>query len=143
MKGKKPRSHRVPLSDAALGVLCKARKLGDGDVVFPTRRGGTVGTRDLLRAVQAAGLHDVMSVHGMRAAFRTWADEVAEADFSVAEICLAHTIGDSTVRAYARSDLFARRRRLMDDWANTCAGTLSISTLRGRTKPDNRRNHGD
>ena len=107
-----------------LGVLCKARKLGDGDVVFPTRRGGTVGTRDLLRAVQAAGLHDVMSVHGMRAAFRTWADEVAEADFSVAEICLAHTIGDSTVRAYARSDLFARRRWLMDDWAKYLCGNL-------------------
>ena len=35
----------------------------------------------------------------------------------VIEASLAHVVRDPTVAAYARSDLFERRRRLMDDWA--------------------------
>ena len=30
---------------------------------------------------------------------------------------LAHSIGDGTVAAYQRSDLFEKRRNLMADWA--------------------------
>ena len=36
----------------------------------------------------------------------------------VVEAALAHTVRNPTEAAYARSDLFARRRRLMDDWAH-------------------------
>ena len=35
----------------------------------------------------------------------------------VVEAALAHTVQHPTEAAYARSDLFERRRRLMDDWA--------------------------
>ena len=35
----------------------------------------------------------------------------------VVEAALAHTVRNPTEAAYARSDLFERRRRLMDDWA--------------------------
>ena len=36
----------------------------------------------------------------------------------VVEAALAHTVQNPTEAAYARSDLFERRRRLMDDWAS-------------------------
>ena len=35
----------------------------------------------------------------------------------LAVTALAHTVQNPTEAAYARSDLFERRRRLMDDWA--------------------------
>ena len=40
----------------------------------------------------------------------------------VVEAALAHTEQDRTEAAYARSDLFERRRRLMDDWAAYLGG---------------------
>ena len=35
----------------------------------------------------------------------------------VAEMALAHAIGDKVEAAYRRGDLFDKRRRLVDDWA--------------------------
>ena len=55
--------------------------------------------------------------HGFRSSFRDWAAEQTNARHDVIEATLAHVVRDSTVAAYARSDLFERRRRLMDDWA--------------------------
>ena len=56
-------------------------------------------------------------MHGFRATFRVWAME-AEASFEVCEAALAHVQSDQTVSAYARSDLFERRRVLMQRWAD-------------------------
>ena len=50
----------------------------------------------------------------------------------VAEMALAHAIGDRVEAAYRRGDLFEKRRRLMADWAAFCgriqpkAGVVSI-----------------
>jgi len=62
------------------------------------------------------------TVHGMRAAFRTWAAEVVEANNDVAEACLAHTLGNSTVRAYKRTDLLDHREVLLEKWAMWARG---------------------
>ena len=40
----------------------------------------------------------------------------------VIEAALAHVVRNRVEAAYARSDLFERRRRLMDDWADYLAG---------------------
>ena len=48
---------------------------------------------------------------------RDWAAEHTNTPREVVEAALAHTVRNPTEAAYARSDLFARRRRLMDDWA--------------------------
>ena len=39
---------------------------------------------------------------------------------------LAHTVQNPTEAAYARSDLFERRRRLMDDWAAYLSGAQAL-----------------
>ena len=40
----------------------------------------------------------------------------------VVEAALAHVVGNKVEAAYARSDLFERRRTLMNDWARYVAG---------------------
>ena len=56
----------------------------------------------------------------MRSAFRDWAAERTSAPREIAEMCLAHTVGNAVERAYARSDLLAKRRELMDQWSRFC-----------------------
>ncbi len=57
------------------------------------------------------------TVHGFRSAFRDWASESAYAAREVAEAALSHAVGNEAEQAYARSDLFDRRRELMQAWA--------------------------
>jgi hypothetical protein len=44
----------------------------------------------------------------------------------IREAAPAHTLGNSTEVAYARSDLFDRRRQLMDEWT----GYLATNAVR-------------
>ena len=60
--------------------------------------------------------------HGFRSSFRDWAAEETDQPREVVEAALAHTVRNPVEAAYARSDLFERRRRLMDDWADYLAG---------------------
>ena len=55
--------------------------------------------------------------HGFRSTFRDWAAEETNHPREVVEAALAHTVQNKVEAAYARSDLFERRRRLMDEWA--------------------------
>ena len=61
-----------------------------------------------------------VTVHGFRSAFRDWAGERTAFPHDVCEAALAHIRGDKSVRAYARGDLFERRRALMAAWASYC-----------------------
>ena len=47
--------------------------------------------------------------------------ERTDTPWAVGEAALAHTLGNSTKQAYARSDLFDRRRMLMEAWADYVA----------------------
>jgi integrase len=66
--------------------------------------------------------------HGFRAAFRSWAGDTGQPR-ELAEHALAHAMGDATERAYARSDLLARRSRLMVVWADHCEGWAKDDAL--------------
>ena len=58
-----------------------------------------------------------LSGHGFRSSFRDWAAEETDNPREVIEAALAHVVPNTVEAAYARSDLFERRRRLIDDWA--------------------------
>ena len=60
--------------------------------------------------------------HGFRSSFRDWAAEETDHPREVVEAALAHTVRNPVEAAYARSDLFERRRRLMGDWGAYLAG---------------------
>ena len=115
------REHRVPLSRRALEILEEARALGGGSpLVFPRVGGKPIGNTamsDLLRALKIAAVP-----HGFRSSFRDWAAEDTDHPREVAEAALAHKVRNPIEAAYRRTDLFERRRRLMDDWARYLAG---------------------
>jgi integrase len=111
MKG--GREHRVPLSGAALDLLKKVLALPrKGKRVFPI---DPHGMRRVLAKVAPGA-----TVHGMRATFRTWVTEQTAFPAALAEAALAHVNGNKTEQAYARGDLFAKRRKLMQAWADYC-----------------------
>ena len=127
------REHRVPLSDAALAVLERARALDDGSgLVFPSpmRRGRPLSDMSLTKVLRTAGMADRATVHGFRSSFRDWCAETGKAR-EIAEAALAHTV-QGVEGAYFRSDLFDRRRRLMDRWAAfvTSEGSATVVELR-------------
>jgi integrase len=69
------------------------------------------------------------TVHGFRAAFRTWAGERTTFPREVIEQALAHVVGDMAERAYVRTDLFDKRRSLMEAWAAFCDGATSAKIV--------------
>jgi integrase len=116
---KSGREHRVPLSDAAIAIAEAIAGIRQGEFVFPGRSGdGTLGGKALRRVL--ADLRDELSVHGFRSTFRDWAAEATICPREVAEMALAHAVGDAVERAYQRGDLFEKRRQLMQDWAQHC-----------------------
>ena len=128
--------HRVPLSDAALVVLSRARPLADGsDLVFPSpvAPGRPLSDMTLTKILRTTGLSDRATVHGFRSSFKVWCMERTDIPWAVSEAALAHTLGGSTEQAYARSDLFEKRRALMQQWADFVAGDDVVERAGPRT----------
>ena len=116
------REHRVPLSGRALAVLEEARALADGSgMVFPSARGGPLSGEAIAKLVRDLGIGAVP--HGFRSSFRDWAAECSDAPREVCELALAHVNTNAIEAAYRRTDLFERRRALMQQWAAFLAGT--------------------
>ena len=112
--------HRVPLSPRALAILNEARAIDDGSrLVFPSpaRPGKPMSDMTLTTLLRRLKVADRATVHGFRSAFRDWASECTHAPHAVMELSLAHAVGSAVEAAYARSDLFDRRRALMNEWA--------------------------
>ena len=115
--------HRVPLSDAALAVLEQVRPLrDDSDLIFPSpiRRGRPLSDMALTKVLRDTGLAKRATVHGFRSSFRDWCAETGKPR-EIAEAALAHTVA-GVEGAYFRSDLFERRRGLMEHWAEFLTG---------------------
>jgi integrase len=141
MKAKK--EHRVPLSDAAMAVLEEMRTIQCSDYVFPGARDGrpigenTVG-RAGIKLVEGGGF----TTHGLRSTFRDWAAECTSFPNEVVEMALAHAIPSAVEKAYRRGDLFEKRRRLMDAWADYCGrrnGSGAVVPIRKGVVSDNGR----
>ncbi len=114
MKGN--REHRVPLVEPAVEALSSMRDLATGDHVFPGASPGRgLSNMALLAVLRRCGL--AATVHGFRSSFRDWAAEETNFPREVAEQALAHSQPDSVEAAYRRGDLFSKRRRLMEAWA--------------------------
>lgn len=118
--------HRVPLSDDVIAVLEHVRGL-DAKLIFPSpqRTANDLGkplTVNAFRPLFARMKREGLTTHGFRSSFRDWCSDSAKADREVAEAALSHATGNATEKAYARSDLFERRRTLMDAWSRYATG---------------------
>ena len=128
------REHRTPLSDDALRILKHVSGSRSNDYVFPGNRRTALSNMALLMLLRRMNRRDI-TAHGFRSTFRDWAEEQTDASRAVAEMALAHTIGNSVEAAYRRGDLFEKRRRLMVQWSRFCAGANipmqgNVATLR-------------
>ena len=105
--------HRVPLSKAALAVLKSIPRIEP--YIFAGRfHNRPISNMTMLKVLQKHMGRADLTVHGFRSTFRDWAEETTSYPARVCEAALAHTVGDKTVAAYQRGDLFEKRRKLMN-----------------------------
>ena len=117
------KEHRVPLSPRAVAILkeMQAHESESGGYVFPgLERGKHLSTGAFRACLKRMGRLDI-TAHGMRSTFRDWCGEETSYPREVIEHAIAHQLRDKAEAAYARGDLFKKRRRLMDAWAQRCA----------------------
>ncbi|WP_376873325.1 tyrosine-type recombinase/integrase [Albirhodobacter sp. R86504] len=109
--------HRVPLPPKAMRVLRAAKAVSDGsDLVFPSARfGRPLSDATMSKLIKSLGFQ--VDIHGFRSSFRVCTQENCQGSREVAEAALAHQLTNKTEAAYARSELFALRRKLMSRWA--------------------------
>ncbi|MBS0223246.1 MAG: tyrosine-type recombinase/integrase [Proteobacteria bacterium] len=119
------REHRVPLSGRAVAILNEMDPLRheESDFVFPGVQLGKPLSNMAMLSVLRRMKRDGITVHGFRSSFRDWAAEQTNWPNEVVEMALAHAVGNKVEAAYRRGDMFEKRRRLMDAWAEFCAMT--------------------
>jgi integrase len=126
--------HRVPLSKAARAVLEKTPREKRKGAIFTGKRGQPLSGHLIWKYLRER--NDFATVHGFRSSFRDWAAEQTNFPREVAEMALAHKIGDDTELAYLRGDLIRKRRQLMDAWAAFISTAGAVS---GNVTPIGRR----
>ena len=122
---KSAKEHRVPLTDRTLAILDEMKPLrhaNDADAfIFPGGKAGRpLSNMAFLMLLRRMGRDD-LTAHGFRSSFRDWAAERTNFQSEVAEMALAHVVANKVEAAYRRGDLFEKRRRLMDAWAEFLA----------------------
>jgi len=139
---KREREHRVPLSEPALEIIEYMRSLRQNDYIFPGDKADeplsdmalTEVIRRMNEARQKAGLplwvdpkqgNREVVPHGFRSSFRDWVDEATSFPDWLAEAAIAHAKGDKVEAAYKRGDALAKRRKLMEEWADYCSGLVA------------------
>jgi len=121
------KEHRVPLSDAAVKLLETLPRVDDGVLVFPSSKVNRPISDMTLTAVLRRMERGDLTAHGFRSTFRDWAAEATNYPSDMAEMALAHTIGDKVEAAYRRGDMLKKRFRMMNDWATYCGTVRKVS----------------
>jgi integrase len=130
------KEHRVPLSDRALKILRDLPREDGSEFVFIGPRSGNLSNMAMAALLKRMERTDI-TVHGFRSTFRDWAAERTATPNHVVEMALAHVVGNAVEAAYRRGDLFAKRVKLMDEWARfatTPARSADVVPLRGRRR---------
>ncbi len=108
--------HRVPLSPRALEIAKELLEQKAGCLFPGPRTGKPLCNMAMLQLLDRMEVH--VTTHGFRSSFRDWAAERTAFPHEVCEMALAHTINNQAEAAYRRGDLFEKRRKLMDTWAD-------------------------
>ncbi len=119
------KEHCEPLSDAAVSLLKAQPRIEGSDFVFTSPRGGELSDMTLSKLMKGMGYKArdgrVCVPHGLRSTFRDWAAERTNYPREVVEAALAHTNADKTEAAYLRTNLLAKRAKLMAEWSKFLA----------------------
>ena len=112
--------HRIPLVAEAVRIIDCARWDDDQQLLFPSQTGKALSDATMSRMMERKGYE--ARPHGFRATFRTWVEEQTDAEYEVKESALGHVVGSRVERAYQRSDLLEKRRKLMTEWERFLLG---------------------
>jgi integrase len=109
--------HRIPLTSRCMEILRAVKELPNQErYVFPGRSARQpLSNMSFLMVLRRMKRVDI-TPHGFRSSFRDWAEEKTNMQRSVVEAALAHRVESKVEAAYLRSDLFEKRRRLMESW---------------------------
>ncbi len=136
---KMAREHRVPLSLTAIALLEALPRFADNPLVFPAPRGGQLSDMTLSATMKRLHEADISSggkgfldrvskrpavPHGLRSVFRDWVAERTSYPGDMAEVALAHRVGNAVEAAYRRGDMVEKRRAMMSTWAEYLAGAV-------------------
>jgi integrase len=132
---KSGKKHRVPLSPPVVALLRALPTENDFVFIGPSAGRG-ITNMAMHSTLRRMGRKDI-TVHGFRSTFRDWAAERTNFPSEVAEMALAHAVGDKVEAAYRRGELLDKRHRLVVEWAKYCSisplSTLEVLQLqRGR-----------
>lgn len=120
-------SHTVTLAPAAVALLEDLPRGAAERHIFPGQKPNSplsnMALEMLLRRMGIAAY----TVHGFRSCFKDWAADCTETPDEISEEALAHIVGSKIRRAYRRGEALARRRRLMEAWAEYAAPNLEFS----------------
>jgi integrase len=117
------KEHRVPLPDRAVELLREMQEVRVSDFIFPGQGPGRPLSNMAFLQLLKRMRHEDLTAHGFRSTFRDWAAERTSFPRELAEKALAHAVGNKVEAAYQRGDLFDKRRKLMDAWAQYCEST--------------------
>lgn len=113
------REHRVPLNDPISEIISSLARYRQSAFVFPGTPARKPISEAAIRNLITRMLGEkVATIHGFRSSFRDWAGETTDYPRDVAEMALAHQVGNAVERAYRRGDALDRRRALMKDWGD-------------------------
>ncbi len=101
----------VPLSEAAIAALPSP---GEGYVFCES--GNPFHIMDMPNWIR--NNQPGITMHGFRSAFRDFAGDETDFPREIAEMALGHKVGNAVEQAYRRGDALAKRRLLMEAWAN-------------------------
>ncbi|EYR84230.1 site-specific integrase [Shinella sp. DD12] len=111
------KEHRVPLSARAVAILKELHQERRGNYVFPGQKAEKpLSNMSMAMFMRRVGMEE-FTIHGFRSSFRDWCGDETSFPRDIAEMALAHKIGDATEQAYRRADALEKRRRLMEAWA--------------------------
>ena len=114
------KEHRIPLVERCIEILTTVKPFSQERFVFP---GGKIdkplSNMAMAMLLRRMGVEEY-TVHGFRSTFRDYIGEETLHEFQTAEAALAHRLPDKASAAYFRSDLYKKRLKMMQDWADYC-----------------------
>jgi len=117
-----------PLCDPAVAILNAIKGDAEPDPaahIFQGRWGGELGESTLRRVLERVCETmkiEVPTPHGFRSSLRDFAGDMTSHPREVAEAALAHSVS-GVEGAYRRGDALAKRRQLMQEWADYLSGS--------------------
>lgn len=112
------KEHRIPLSDPAVELLKALPRIEGTELIFPGSKGKPLSDMTLTALMRRMKVDAVP--HGFRSTFRDWVSERTSHPHELAEMALAHAIGNKVEAAYRRGDMIEKRRQMMSAWAKFC-----------------------